>query len=247
MSTFASTNKNTSETHIVNVNVNVHEEDCKKRSEDKREDAIRNVWSTIRVACQMILITNQARHAIVNAREPYGMVFETTHTLLRQSMDPMECNRIDLKEDMHCNHVTALFVSIYNKTKGRYEVEACEHFSLVLNHIVLVSLDQLDIAHNQMIATDGSIGQHIIIPFSPKFNKYKQDVKCNSYININKCPDPHILIDMNRKHIVDGDAYEVQISCSNLTIIRSFYGQGELFDKTTQGRHKKETTPCIQM
>ncbi len=148
------------------------------------------------------------------AKQSYNFTVECFETIKTQDIDNKECNSILLSDINHfdCYGITAIFISIFNKTKNDFELSALSHCSIIVDDHVYLVLDQQKIAHYQMLACN-NLGQHIIIPFSSNILQVDYKQRFTGYFNMTHINKPICIIEIKQDH---ADEYEVRIRCSKL-------------------------------
>jgi hypothetical protein len=177
-----------------------------------------SVKDEISVVCQGTMVPNDVRVRLY-APCTYRYTMETFHSWFCGTLDTTECHKITLPLSFLRDTVTAVFVSIFNKTKQCYELSALSHIVLASQDYTLASLDQAGVQHNALLFghNKSNKSDHVILPFSRNILKKDDDTgRFSEYVNLYGFRDVCLLVEC-----VSGltDEYEIQIACTRLSQI----------------------------
>lgn len=174
------------------------------------------------LAAHTVYLSTQARG--VCGKNPFKMGYETCRFLTSKLLDVNECNKIVIPELPKIKHqlsdeaTTALFVSIWNKTKQKFDLSSLQSFSFVLDTTVYRSftfVNNLDELYHNQLMTCGKTGEHIIIPFSSSV--LKTPYKVSGHFKLGRITDPHLLVEFKPSDTLD--EFEIQIHSTALTML----------------------------
>ena len=124
--------------------------------------------------------------------------------------------------------ITALFVSVYNKTQKRFEVSSIESCSLVFDGFVYRSYTRENfnlLLHTQQLicpesnVSSGQPQPHFIFPFASELLKTNGDLPFmgSGHINLCNISDACFYIEFHDKTIsCSSDEYEVFVNCTKI-------------------------------
>ena len=183
---------------------------------------------------QSYYLSNPIRAVV--AKQPFAKAVECFSFLTSQPLDKTDVNKVMLPkcrntpdfDEWKMYAITALFVSVYNKTQKRFEVSSIESCSLVFDGFVYRSYTRENfnlLLHTQQLicpesnVSSGQPQPHFIFPFASELLKTNVDLPFmgSGHINLCNISDACFYIEFHDKTIsCSSDEYEVFVNCTKI-------------------------------
>jgi len=161
----------------------------------------------------------------VTNRAPVDNLFEHSEFVGSFKLENQEINKfsVNTKEASYVSkfkYITSLVISVFNKTKGQYEIDCVDECALHLDDVcVYACFNYEDIVHTQLAMFPSStIKKHILIPFSSTL--LQSPPKVSGMIDFSKLDNVYITLKLKQQYVEDlENEYECFISITKLATL----------------------------